>query len=411
MTSGLLDVRAQTADEAALWARRAVRLLRGASKRFRRIHGDVADQVMELGRLYDRWQRTTAMATRALAAFYASGASLDPAVEELRRAETDEVIAADENSVSELRALRYGLLELQRRAGDRWLRVGRGKLVYLYPFAVRGVEPEKLVEAVGQNEASRWELVGTRPVRTHGSLDLDDVWKSHDGLGRRYDGALVVMPDAVVRAPDGRERAEAGMRPRASAVAPWPRCGRCPSPGRSVLHAQIVVQRDLTHALRDDRPKQRGGCSGDRSQRRHEGAVDSRQAAGAEVGTSDRADQHLLGVGRGELEVRVARDHRDDGDGQRARIGPPHDLGAHVGRGTVTQKNEPSEFSQLAYLLLGERGDGPEPEQVVANPVDIRVLHEELPGLVDGLLGIPEISHRLALAWESFGAVPHCGLP
>ncbi|MFD5437828.1 hypothetical protein ACFWJ4_37470 [Kitasatospora sp. NPDC127067] len=216
MTSGLLDVRAETADEAALWARRAVRSMGDASMRFRRTHGDVADQVMELGRLYDCWQRTTAMATRALAAFYAAGTSLNPALVALRRAETDRVIAADEGSVSELRALRYGLLELQERAGDRWLRVGRGKLVYLYPFAVRGVEPSELVEAVGQDEASRWELAGTSPVRTHGSLDLDDVWKSHDGLGHRYDGALVVMPDAVVRAPDGRALAGLGVQVRLS---------------------------------------------------------------------------------------------------------------------------------------------------------------------------------------------------
>ncbi|MEU3563691.1 serine hydrolase [Kitasatospora sp. NPDC006786] len=171
---------------------------------------------MELGRLYDGWQRATAMAARALAAFYASGASLNPTIVALRRAETDGVIAADEGSVSELRALRYGLLELQRRAGDRWLRVGRGKLVYLYPFAVRGVEPSELVEAVEQDEASRWELAGTSPVRTHGSLDLDDVWKSHDDLGHRYDGALVVMPDAVVRAPDGRALAGLGVQVRHS---------------------------------------------------------------------------------------------------------------------------------------------------------------------------------------------------
>ncbi|MFJ6381141.1 hypothetical protein ACIQI7_14230 [Kitasatospora sp. NPDC092039] len=216
MTSGLLDVRAETADEAALWARRAVRSMRGTSQRFRRTHGDVMGQVMQLGRLYDGWQRTTAVATRALAAFYASGASLNPAIKALYRAETDKVIAADEDSLSELRALRYGLLALQERAGDRWLRVGRGKLVYLYPFAVRGVEPSEVVEAVGRDEASRGKRVGTGPVRRQGSLDLDDVWKSHDGLGRRYDGALVVMPDAIVRAPDGRALARLGVQVRLS---------------------------------------------------------------------------------------------------------------------------------------------------------------------------------------------------
>ncbi|WP_158714200.1 hypothetical protein [Kitasatospora aureofaciens] len=216
MTSGLLDVRADTADDAALWARRAVRLIRGVSQHFRQTHGDVVDQVMKLGRAYDSYQHTMATATRALAAFYASGASLNHAVEELRQAETDEAIVDDEGSVSLLRALRYSLLELQERAGDPWLRVGHGKLVYLYPFAVRGVEPADLVEAVGQDEAPHWELVGTRPVRAHGSLDLDDVWKSHDSLGRRYDGALVVMPDAVVCAPDGRTLARLGVQVRLS---------------------------------------------------------------------------------------------------------------------------------------------------------------------------------------------------
>ncbi|MGA5824143.1 hypothetical protein ACPC54_40640 [Kitasatospora sp. NPDC094028] len=216
MTSGLLDVRAATADDAALWARRAVRLMQEASPRFHLTHGDVAREVVRRGRLYDGYQRTTAMATRALAAFYTSGAPLDGAVEALRRAESDEAIKGDEGSVSELRALRYSLLELQRRAKDRWLRVGHGKLVYLYPFAVRGVEPADLVEAVGQEEAPRWELAGTRPVRAHGSLELDDVWKSHDGLDRRYDGALVVMPDAVVRAPDGRTLARLGVQVRLS---------------------------------------------------------------------------------------------------------------------------------------------------------------------------------------------------
>ncbi|WP_369185775.1 hypothetical protein [Streptomyces sp. Y1] len=216
MTSGLLDVRADRADDAALWARRAVRLMRGVSPRFCLTHGDVAREVVRLGRLYDGYQRTMAMATRALAAFYACGAPLDDAVEALRRAEGDGAIAGDEGSVSELRALRYSLLELQERARQRWLRVGHGKLVYLYPFAVRGVEPADLVEAVGQEEAPRWELAGTRPVRAHGSLELDDVWKSHDSLERRYDGALVVMPDAVVRAPDGRALARLGVQVRLS---------------------------------------------------------------------------------------------------------------------------------------------------------------------------------------------------
>ena len=152
--------------------------------------------VIELARNREVYERAVATAACALVEFLREGTPLAPAIAALSAAE--EGLGRDQRARSCLQAHRFSLTALAD-AGDRgWLRVDRGRIAYLYPFAIRGMTPSEVVRCAAQ-EAEGWRLGGVRPVEVHQSLNLDDVWDGSDSLGRRYDGTEVGLPDVVIR--------------------------------------------------------------------------------------------------------------------------------------------------------------------------------------------------------------------
>jgi hypothetical protein len=152
--------------------------------------------VVELARGREVYERAVATAAGALVDFLRSGTPLTAAIAALSAAE--EGLGRDQRARSCLQAHRFSLIALAD-AGDRgWLRVDRGRIAYLYPFAIRGMTASDVVRAAAQ-QAEGWRLGGVRPVEVHQSLNLDDVWDGSDSLGRRYDGTHIGLPDVVIR--------------------------------------------------------------------------------------------------------------------------------------------------------------------------------------------------------------------
>ncbi|MFG1809243.1 hypothetical protein [Streptomyces sp. NPDC049040] len=152
--------------------------------------------VVGLARARETYNRALATAAGALADFLDSGTSLAPAIAALSAAE--ELLGGDLRARSCLQAHRFSLTALADAGTRGWLRVDRGRIAYLYPFAIRGKTASDVVLTAAQ-QAKDWLLGGARPVEVHQSLNLDDVWDGSDSLGRRYDGTHIGLPDAVIR--------------------------------------------------------------------------------------------------------------------------------------------------------------------------------------------------------------------
>ncbi|MEJ3749175.1 hypothetical protein WEI85_38670 [Actinomycetes bacterium KLBMP 9797] len=144
-------------------------------------------------------------AGRALVAFFdgaaCDGALVTGALAGLRAAEGS--AGCDPDQRSELRAYRNTLERLCRHRDDEWLHIDDGTVIHMYPFAVRGMSGDRVV-AAARADGGRWELAGVRPHTVNETLALDDIWNGSDALGRRYDGAAVALPDAIVEDLDGR---------------------------------------------------------------------------------------------------------------------------------------------------------------------------------------------------------------
>jgi hypothetical protein len=134
-----------------------------------------------------------------------SGDRLDEAIAALRAGEAQLGAGPgeyDTPDASELRAHRYSLEEL-RAARDRpWLYLDTARVVYLYPFGLRGREPVEIVEQAAASAAG-WRVCGVGPVDVHERFNLDDVWHSSDAEGRRFDGVQVLLPVMTLRGPAG----------------------------------------------------------------------------------------------------------------------------------------------------------------------------------------------------------------
>ncbi|MEU6523157.1 hypothetical protein ABZ892_09980 [Streptomyces sp. NPDC046924] len=154
--------------------------------------------------------RAVVTAVGGVVRFFEEGTSLDRVTRALAEAEKSEALKHG-SCRSELRAHRFSLESLNAKRHDNWLRIDHGRLVYVYPFAVRGCGAEELVEAV-RNEAAHWTLgrVSLTAAAVHGSLDLDNFWDGSDSLNRRYEGAFIDLPDVVLGPLDGLPGIELG---------------------------------------------------------------------------------------------------------------------------------------------------------------------------------------------------------
>lgn len=130
-------------------------------------------------------------------------AALDTAIAALREAEHSSE-AADHYDLSELRAHRFSLTALRDAQRRDWLWIDHGKVIYIYPFAIRGPAPGEVVAQAGA-QAHDWLFSGVPPAGRKNRLSLDDLWDGSDYLGRRYDGSLIELPNVVMRDGHGNE--------------------------------------------------------------------------------------------------------------------------------------------------------------------------------------------------------------
>lgn len=187
MTSGRLAGFGQAAEALVAQARNALRLAESALANCPEIGEFVAGRAGGTGRYYS----AAAAAGHALRRFLAeSGYSLTGAIGQLADAETGGGI--EPNRISELRAHRFSLQALQEDVERPWLHVNSGKIIYVYPFAVRGTPATLARRAAG--EGGEWDLAGVVPAAVHGSFNLNDVWDGTDLFGRAYDGTQLVLP-------------------------------------------------------------------------------------------------------------------------------------------------------------------------------------------------------------------------
>jgi hypothetical protein len=146
-----------------------------------------------------------ARAGEALCGYFAGraedGEPLADALAGLREAERG--AECDRDQRSELRAYRMTVERLLDQRDAEWVHIDEGTVVHMYPFAVRGMTPDRVVAAV-RRAGLDWELAGVRPLAVHETMELDDVWNGSDALGRRYDGTVIVLPEVIVEDLDGR---------------------------------------------------------------------------------------------------------------------------------------------------------------------------------------------------------------
>jgi hypothetical protein len=193
MTSGRLGGFAEAAEKVVEEARRALMQV-PVMRPFCR---PLADEVTKRADAAEAYYQACAAAGHGLRQFFAApGSSLDDAIAALTRAEASDV-GIPTTRKGELRAHRFALQNLRDQAGSRWLHVDQGKVVYIYPFAVRGASAGHVV-ARAAAEASGWSLAEVSPSAVHPSFVADDVWDGSDLFGRRYDGTQIDLPPVQV---------------------------------------------------------------------------------------------------------------------------------------------------------------------------------------------------------------------
>lgn len=199
MLSMRREAHADAADSAARWAHRAAEY----AQRITDEYPDLGAYVLELAERGNVYNSAVATAMRGVIGFYTTGAPLDSTISAIERAEHHPSVA-DTAPASDLRAHRACLTALNHERSSPWLHVNHGRIVYVYPFALRGIAPERAVTCAGEKSAD-WLLAGNFPSSVHNSLDLDDIWDGSDSLGRRYEGALIELPDVTMRGHDNTE--------------------------------------------------------------------------------------------------------------------------------------------------------------------------------------------------------------
>jgi hypothetical protein len=212
MTTGETTARQAALETAAASAREAFRTASEAAGEY----PDLSAYCIERANQCEVFSDALATATGGIRAFFDSGRPLDAATAVLSAAEGDRRIS-DDTYRSDLRTQRFTLAALGQCRQERWLRVDGGKLVHLFPFAVRGIPVETVLARVTAN-APGWSIAGTRCRVPYASLDLDDIWDGSDPLGRRYDGVLVSFPDILIKGSEGDELGRAGAQIRFSTL-------------------------------------------------------------------------------------------------------------------------------------------------------------------------------------------------
>lgn len=156
-------------------------------------HGPVLAYVADQAAGEVDYYTAVAGAARAAARVPADrGRSLEAAITELRRVEEGE----DPIDRSELRAHRLSLEALRAAVGRPWLEIASGRLVALFPFALRSLSAQDLRTRLAGSE--QWLLGGVPVVSHRDSLPINDMWHTEDPLGRGYRGSTLRLPEVLL---------------------------------------------------------------------------------------------------------------------------------------------------------------------------------------------------------------------
>jgi GNAT superfamily N-acetyltransferase len=106
---------------------------------------------------------------------------------------------------SEWRAYRATLERLRDCAAKPRLLVDTAELVYLYPFALEGIEPTSVVARTLDGDLDEaFEKLDLGPVEAH-ELEVNDLWVSHARPDAFYSGAYIELPELSVKTTGGDE--------------------------------------------------------------------------------------------------------------------------------------------------------------------------------------------------------------
>ena len=117
----------------------------------------------------------------------------------LAEAERDPALG-DDVYASELRAHRAALEALDKQAAESpSLWIDAAEVVYVYPFALRGISPEEAVDRAlrGEVVTTLEDACGLRPASAH-ELAVNDLWDRDDRAELGYSGTLLKLPDITV---------------------------------------------------------------------------------------------------------------------------------------------------------------------------------------------------------------------
>ncbi|MET7402088.1 hypothetical protein ABZS66_52255 [Dactylosporangium sp. NPDC005572] len=208
-----LEIRAENAmgcgdlDRAVAYSRQAVELAGRVLELVPEVpqgDPDLRELLRNRALTAQQYDTGTAHAAGSVARFFAGDPSaLDPAIAGLAEAEASPAMPGHAER-SCMKAHRLSLEALRAQRDGEWARVDEGLVTYVYPFAVRGLSAQAAVERA-RTAALGWTLGGVQPTGVRESLDLDDMWDGADSLGRRYEGAVLELPDVVRYDEDGVE--------------------------------------------------------------------------------------------------------------------------------------------------------------------------------------------------------------
>ena len=105
---------------------------------------------------------------------------------------------------SELRAHRATLTALRDRADEPCLQIDDAELIYVYPFALAGIDAKAAVErTLGNEVVEALGALGLGSLEAH-TLELNDIWEPRDAREPGYSGVSIELPSITVTttAPD-----------------------------------------------------------------------------------------------------------------------------------------------------------------------------------------------------------------
>lgn len=122
------------------------------------------------------------------------------AIAAVRAAENDPVLREDFYS-TERKAHRAALQVMLSRLDFPRVHVENARIIYVYPFVLKDISPETLLELAGRFEKA-WPNGLPRPSHPE-PLRLSDVWESSDPEGRGYGGVVLRLPPVEIVSADG----------------------------------------------------------------------------------------------------------------------------------------------------------------------------------------------------------------